>query len=111
MHKAAVLYGVKDIRIEDVETLDLKPHEVRIAPRATGICGTDLHYYQNGKNGIYTVRQPLILGHEAAGEIVEVGTAVTHLKPGDRVAVEPTDSSWNDAIAWSRKHDFSHFLA
>ncbi|KAL2027627.1 hypothetical protein VTO58DRAFT_110315 [Aureobasidium pullulans] len=89
MHKAAVLYGVKDIRIEDVETLDLKPHEVRIAPRATGICGTDLHYYQNGKNGIYTVRQPLILGHEAAGEIVEVGTAVTHLKPGDRVAVEP----------------------
>ena len=89
MHKAAVLYGVKDIRIEDVETLNLKPHEVRIAPRATGICGTDLHYYQNGKNGIYTVRQPLILGHEAAGEIVEVGTAVTHLKPGDRVAVEP----------------------
>ncbi|KAI5270740.1 NAD(P)-binding protein [Aureobasidium subglaciale] len=89
MHKAAVLYGAKDIRIEDVETPDLRPHEVRVAPRATGICGTDLHYYQNGRNGIYTIRQPLVLGHEAAGEIVEVGSAVSNLKPGDRVVVEP----------------------
>ncbi|KAI5196690.1 NAD(P)-binding protein [Aureobasidium subglaciale] len=89
MHKAAVLYGAKDIRIEDVETPKLRPHEVRVAPRATGICGTDLHYYQNGKNGIYTVRQPLVLGHEAAGEIVEVGSGVSNLKPGDRVVVEP----------------------
>lgn len=89
MHKAAVLYKAKDIRLEDVETPDLQPNEVLIAPRATGICGTDLHYYQNGKNGVFTVREPIILGHEAAGEVIKIGSAVTNLKPGDRVAVEP----------------------
>lgn len=92
MHKAAVLYGAKNIRIEDIETPEIEPQEVLIAPRATGICGTDLHYYQNGKNGVFTVREPLILGHEAAGEVVKVGSAVSNLKPGDRVAVEPQSS-------------------
>ena len=89
MHKAAVLHGAKDIRLEDVETKDIQPHEVLIAPRATGICGTDLHYYQNGKNGVFVVREPLILGHEAAGEVIKIGSAVSNLKPGDRIAVEP----------------------
>ncbi|KAL1296812.1 hypothetical protein AAFC00_004438 [Neodothiora populina] len=88
-HKAAVLRGAKTLKIEDVETPSLKPHEVQIAPKATGICGTDMHYYQNGRNGIYEVQEPLILGHEAAGEIVAVGSEVTGLKVRDRVAVEP----------------------
>lgn len=93
-HKAAVLYGGKDLRLQQVPTPALRPHEARIAPRATGICGTDQHYYQNGRNGIYTVEEPLILGHEAAGEVVAVGSDVTNVKVGDRVAVEPQLACW-----------------
>lgn len=88
-HQAAVLYGRQDLRLETVETAAPKPGEVQIAPRATGICGTDLHYYTEGKNGIFAVKDPLILGHEAAGEVVDVGTEVTSVKMGDRVVVEP----------------------
>ncbi|KFA68572.1 hypothetical protein S40285_06660 [Stachybotrys chlorohalonatus IBT 40285] len=88
-HIAAVLHRAKIIKIEQVQTPELEAHQVQIAPRATGLCGTDLHYYQNGRNGIYTVEDPLLLGHEAAGEIIKVGSAVTNLQVGDRVAVEP----------------------
>ncbi|KAJ9143797.1 Alcohol dehydrogenase GroES-like domain-containing protein [Pleurostoma richardsiae] len=88
-HRAAVLFGAKELRLEQVPTPELQPHEVQVAPRATGICGTDLHYYQNGRNGVYVVETPLVLGHEAAGEVVAVGAAVTTLRVGDRVAVEP----------------------
>ncbi|KAK9349623.1 chaperonin 10-like protein [Lipomyces doorenjongii] len=91
-HKAAVLYGAQDIRIEDVPTTDPLPHEVQIAPRATGICGTDLHYYQNGRNGAFVVEEPLVLGHEAAGEVIALGAdaaKTTDIKVGDRVAIEP----------------------
>lgn len=93
-HKAAVLYGGKDLRLQEVLTPDLQPHEVRIAPRATGICGSDQHYYQNGRNGVYVVEEPLILGHEAVGEVVEVGSNVTNIKTGDRIVVEPQLACW-----------------
>lgn len=93
-HEAAVLYGAKDLRLELVKSQELESHEVRIAIKATTICGTDLHYYQNGRNGIYKVDQPLILGHEAAGEVVAVGAGVTSLKVGDGVAIEPQMPCW-----------------
>src|ERR1700761_1575055 len=88
-HKAAVLYSAQELRIESIKTPALLPDEVQIAPRATGICGTDLHYYQNGRNGPFAIRDPLILGHEAAGEVVAIGSEVTSIKVGDRVVVEP----------------------
>ncbi|KAG8630987.1 hypothetical protein KVT40_000127 [Elsinoe batatas] len=88
-HKAARLHGAKDLRLEDVPTPELLPHQVQIRPRATGICGTDMHYYSAGRNGIFTVTTPLVLGHEAAGEVVAIGSNVTNIKVGDRVAVEP----------------------
>ncbi|KAE8143809.1 chaperonin 10-like protein [Aspergillus pseudotamarii] len=88
-HTAAVLHGARDLRIEHIRTPTLQPDEVSIAPRATGLCGTDMHYYENGKNGMFVVDQPLVLGHEAAGEILEVGSSVTSFKPGDRVVFEP----------------------
>jgi len=53
-----------------------------------GICGSDLHGWRSDKLWFPEVA-PIILGHELAGEIVEVGSAVTRLKPGDRVAVQP----------------------
>ncbi|PMD52827.1 GroES-like protein [Hyaloscypha bicolor E] len=88
-HKGAVLYGAQDLRIEDCITTTPEDHQVQIRVRATGICGTDMHYFQNGRNGIYVVKEPLILGHEAAGEISAVGKNVTEFKIGDRVLMEP----------------------
>ena len=54
-----------------------------------GICGRDLHYYESGAIGDYVVKPPFVLGHEPGGTVVEVGKNVTHLKVGDRVALEP----------------------
>ena len=89
VHTAALLFGARDLRLTQVSTPKPLPHQVKIHPRATGICGTDLHYYSAGKNGMFVVRNPLVLGHEAAGEIVEIGTDVEGVQVGDRVAIEP----------------------
>lgn len=65
------------------------PYDVLIAINYTGICGSDVHYWTEGRIGQYIVEAPMVLGHESAGTIVSVGSAVKSLKPGDRVAVEP----------------------
>ncbi|EJP66442.1 xylitol dehydrogenase [Beauveria bassiana ARSEF 2860] len=65
------------------------PHNVLVAVNYTGICGSDVHYYVHGAIGHFVVREPMVLGHESSGTVVEVGSAVTDLKPGDRVALEP----------------------
>lgn len=65
------------------------PADVRIAIRTVGICGSDVHYYTHGKIGPFVVTAPMVLGHEAAGTVVEVGAEVRDLKPGDRVCMEP----------------------
>lgn len=88
-HQANLLYGARDLRLEFVSTTPPGPGEVQIAPRATGLCGTDLHYYAAGKNGTFIVTDPLVLGHEFAGEVVAVGPDVTAVRPGARVVVEP----------------------
>jgi D-xylulose reductase len=70
------------------------PHEtgtgmVRIAIDTVGICGSDVHYYTHGKIGPFVVEEPMVLGHEAAGTVLEIGEGVTNLKVGDRVCMEP----------------------
>jgi L-iditol 2-dehydrogenase len=88
--KAAVLHGISDIRIKMVEMPKIeKDSDVLIRIRTVGICGSDIHYYKEGKIGSFVVKKPIILGHECAGEIVDVGEAVENVKPGDKVAVEP----------------------
>jgi D-xylulose reductase len=77
--------SLRDFPIEE----KLEPRDVRIALRTVGVCGSDVHYYTHGAIGPFVVNEPMILGHEAAGEIVEVGSAVKELKPGDRVCMEP----------------------
>jgi L-iditol 2-dehydrogenase len=64
------------------------PGEVQIAPRSTTLCGSDLHYYSHGRNGSITIKEPLCLGHEFAGEVLAVGDDVHGLQAGDKVAVE-----------------------
>ncbi|KAE8402161.1 chaperonin 10-like protein [Aspergillus pseudonomiae] len=62
--------------------------EVQVAIRATGLCGSDLHYYNHGRNGDFVVREPFCLGHESSGVVTAVGPEATTLQVGDRVALE-----------------------
>lgn len=68
---------------------EVKDDDVLIKVQSVGICGSDLHYYEKGNIGSCVVEFPFILGHEAAGEVVQVGKNVTNLKVGDRVCMEP----------------------
>src|SRR5829696_3254383 len=88
--KALVLERKDELNLRDFSLQErLGPRDVRVALRTIGVCGSDVHYYTHGAIGPFVVREPMILGHEAAGEIVEVGSDVTELKPGDRVCMEP----------------------
>ena len=68
---------------------ELGPNDVRIAIHTVGICGSDVHYYTHGRIGDFVVNEPMILGHEASGTVIEAGASVRHLKVGDRVCMEP----------------------
>ncbi|KAK7202376.1 hypothetical protein BZA70DRAFT_104401 [Myxozyma melibiosi] len=85
---ASVLVGPKELILETRTLPDPLPNECQVAVRATTLCGSDLHYYNHFANGDFKVRESLSLGHESAGEVVAVGSAVTDLKVGDRVALE-----------------------
>lgn len=88
--QALVLEKTKQLSLRDIDIPEpLGLHDVRIAIRTVGICGSDVHYYEFGRIGPFVVEEPMVLGHEAAGQVVEVGEAVTHLKVGDRVCMEP----------------------
>jgi L-idonate 5-dehydrogenase len=88
--KAAVIHAARDLRIEGTAPPTPGPHEVAVRIRAGGICGSDLHYYQDGGFGTVRIKEPFIPGHEIAGEVQQVGDAVTRVRPGDRVAVNPS---------------------
>lgn len=64
-------------------------NEILVKIDCVGICGSDMHYYENGKIGSYIVDPPFVLGHESGGVVVEIGKDVKHLNVGDRVALEP----------------------
>lgn len=86
---AAVLHGVNDLRIDELPIPDPKPWEVLIRTKSVGICGSDIHYWKHGKIGNFIIKSPLILGHETSGFVESVGSDVTNLAPGDRIAIEP----------------------
>ena len=88
-NRAAVLHGVDDLRVDDIPIPAPAPHEVLLAIRSVGICGSDIHYWEHGRIGSFVVEAPLVLGHESAGVVEELGPDVTHLSPGDQVAIEP----------------------
>ncbi|MGM9931481.1 2,3-butanediol dehydrogenase [Pradoshia sp.] len=96
--KAAVWHGRKDIRIEERELRELRDNEVTVRVAWAGICGSDLHEYEEGPVFVPAEKQddltgemaPLTMGHEFAGVIEKVGSSVTKYKVGDRVAINPT---------------------
>lgn len=88
--RAVRLHGARDLHIETLPLTGPGPGEVLVALGAGGICGSDLHYWQDGGFGTVRVREPIILGHEAAGTVLDLGEGVTGLAPGDRVALNPS---------------------
>jgi len=86
---ASVLHGIEDLRLEQRPLLEPDPHEVSVAIRSVGICGSDVHYYRHGRIGDFIVTAPLILGHESSGVIRAVGREVRSLTVGQRVTIEP----------------------
>lgn len=90
--RAVVIHAEKDLRVEATSAPEPGPLDVRVRIEAGGICGSDLHYYLHGGFGAIRVREPMILGHEIAGTVEAVGSEVSRVKPGDRVAVNPSRS-------------------
>ena len=89
---------MKSLVLEETRRLSLReigideslgPRDVRVKLHTIGICGSDVHYYQHGRIGPFVVREPMVLGHEASGTVVDAGSLVSHLKVGDRVCMEP----------------------
>ncbi|XP_037390192.1 sorbitol dehydrogenase isoform X3 [Pygocentrus nattereri] len=95
---SVVLHAKGDLRLEQRPIPEPGPDEVLLQMHSVGICGSDVHYWVHGRIGDFVLKEPMVLGHEASGRVVRVGTGVTHLKPvfyhflplkGDRVAIEP----------------------
>jgi D-xylulose reductase len=88
--KALVLEKMNQLALREIDVPEkLGPQDVRIAIHTVGVCGSDVHYYTHGRIGDYVVRGPMVLGHEAAGVVIEIGAEVANLEVGDRVCMEP----------------------
>lgn len=90
--RALVIHAPHDLRLEEFQGGDnpLGPDDVQVRMAAGGICGSDLHYYHHGGFGTVRVKEPMALGHEASGHVEATGRNVTHVRPGDLVAVNPS---------------------
>lgn len=90
LQRALVLEQRGKLALRDIDLLDaIGPDDVRVAIHTVGVCGSDVHYYTHGRIGPFVVDAPMVLGHEAAGTVTEIGDHVSHLTIGDRVCMEP----------------------
>jgi L-iditol 2-dehydrogenase len=85
----AALHGPGDIRLETRELPEVGERDVLVEVRSVGVCGSDVHYYEHGRIGSFVVEQPLVLGHEVSGVIVDRGSRAAKHPVGQRVALEP----------------------
>lgn len=88
-NKSFVLHGINHVSFEDKPVPTLGRDEVLVEVKKTGICGSDVHFLTHGHIGDFHVRSPMVLGHESAGIVHSTGSAVTTLKPGQQVCMEP----------------------
>jgi D-xylulose reductase len=91
-NKSFVLKAVDNAVFEERPVPEIGPNDVLVQVKKTGICGSDVHYLTHGRIGDFVVENPMVLGHESAGVVFKVGSKVQHLKPGDRVALEPGET-------------------
>jgi (R,R)-butanediol dehydrogenase/meso-butanediol dehydrogenase/diacetyl reductase len=117
MH-AAVFYGRQDVRLEDVPEPRTGPGELKLRVLYNGICGSDLHEYYDGPittrvtpHPLTGVKNPIILGHELCGEIVDIGDGIKDLNIGDRVAVEPVETCGHCLFCTSGQYNHCGLLA
>jgi L-iditol 2-dehydrogenase len=87
--RAAVLHGPGKVVLEERPVPEAGPGEVVVRVTSVGVCGSDTHYYDHGRIGRFVVDSPLVLGHEAAGEVVALGPGVGSPAVGQRVSIEP----------------------
>jgi L-iditol 2-dehydrogenase len=88
--KAFTLTSLREMALVDVPDPEIRlPTDVLVKMGAVGVCGSDIHYYTTGRIGRQVVEYPFTVGHECAGTVIEVGSDVTQVRPGDRVAIEP----------------------
>lgn len=87
---ALVIHAAGDLRVEDVPTPQVLADQLRVRVRFGGICGSDLHYYQHGGFGTVRVKEPMVLGHEVAGVVEEIGPNTNGFALGDRIAISPS---------------------
>lgn len=88
-----VIHAPLDLRIEDdIELPPLRDTDVLVRIGAGGICGSDLHYYRHGGFGTVRIKEPMVLGHEVSGTVAAIGNAITRVRVGDRVAVNPSQA-------------------
>ncbi|MBE0536347.1 MAG: alcohol dehydrogenase catalytic domain-containing protein [Phycisphaerae bacterium] len=93
--KAYALTGIRQMELHEIDNPVVKhDKDVLLKIEMVGVCGSDVHYYETGRIGSQVVEYPYIVGHECAATVVEVGRAVTHVKPGDPVVVDP--AAWCD---------------
>ena len=104
--KSMLLTGIRKMEIRDVpEPMISNDSEVKIRMTVVGICGSDIHYYDTGKIGSQVVKYPFPVGHEGAGVVTAIGSRVTRVKPGDRIAIEPAMPCWEcDQCKAGRHH-------
>ena len=101
-----MLTGIRQMQMQRTpDPALIKETDVKIKMKVIGVCGSDIHYYVAGRIGSQVVDYPFPVGHEGAGEVVEVGKAVTRVKPGDRIAIEPAMPCWEcDQCLSGRPH-------
>ena len=91
MMKQIVLTGIREMAVTETENPTvIQPGEVKIKMSVIGVCGSDIHYYSEGKIGTQVVQYPFAVGHECSGVIMETGNDVTNVKVGDLVVVDPS---------------------
>lgn len=95
--RASVLTAARQIEMQERPVPTPAADEVLVQVTAVGVCGSDVHFYLDGRLGDWTVNEPLVLGHESAGVIVAVGTDISRARIGERVSVEPQHPSTTSA--------------
>jgi L-iditol 2-dehydrogenase len=104
--KSMMLTGIRQMELIEVkDPVIIIPGDVKIKMTAVGVCGSDVHYFTQGRIGSQVVEYPFAVGHEGAGVVAEVGSGVKRVKPGDKIAIEPAMPCWKCDQCLAGRHN------